>query len=229
MTSGTTLTSTTPVTLSFDNGEGLVFSREISLSDDYVFTIKQGVENKSQAAVSLIPYARVQRQDTPVVAGFYVFFEGMLGVQDGTLTEAKYDDVAEEDGKISKDSKGGWIAFTDKYWATALIPDQSRALTSTYQHFKIGNRDAYQVDWLGKEAVTVAPGSATSTTDHIYAGAKIVNSMYTIGEKYGIDKFDLMIDWGWFYFLTKPMYKLLHFANSFLGNFGLAILSSRCW
>lgn len=224
VSSGSTLTGTTPVTLSFDNGEGLVFTREISLSDDYVFTIKQGVENKSGAPVSLIPYARVQRQDTPSVAGFYVFFEGLLGVQDGTLTEAHYSDVAEEGGKITKESKGGWVAFTDKYWATALIPDQTRNLTSTYQHFKIGARDAYQVDWLAREALTLAPGSATSTTDHIYAGAKIVNSMYAIGEKYNIDKFDLMIDWGWFYFLTKPMYKLLHFANSFLGNFGLAIL-----
>ena len=224
LASGSALTATTPVTLTFDNGEGLVFSREISLSDDYVFTIKQSVENKSQAPVSLVPYARVQRQDTPHVQGFYVFFEGMLGVQDGTLTEAKYHDVAKDDGKITKDSKGGWIAFTDKYWATALIPDQTRNLTSTYQHFKIGERDAYQVDWLSKDAITVAPGSSTSTTDHIYAGAKIVNSMYAIGEKYGIDKFDLMIDWGWFYFLTKPMYKLVHFAYGFLGNFGLAIL-----
>lgn len=224
VSSGTALTADSPVTLSWDNGEGLVFTRTISLSDTYVFTIKHGIQNKSAAAVSLIPYARVQRQDTPQVAGYYVFFEGMLGVQNGSLTEAKYHDVAKEDGKLVKDSKGGWVAFTDKYWATALIPDQSRALTSTYQHFKIGERDAYQVDWLGKEAVTVGPGAATELTDHIYAGAKIVNSMYAIGEKYGIDKFDLMIDWGWFYFLTKPMYKLVHFANGFLGNFGLAIL-----
>lgn len=224
LASGTTLTPTTPVTLSWDNGEGLVFSREISLSDNFVFSIKHGIENKSGAAVSLIPYARVQRQDTPQVAGYYVFFEGMLGVQDGALTEAHYSDVAEEGGKIVKDSKGGWLAFTDKYWATALIPDQTRALTSTYQHFKTGNRDAYQVDWLAKEAVTAAPGSVTTLTDHIYAGAKIVNSMYAIGEKYGIDKFELMIDWGWFGFLTKPMYQLLHWAKGIMGNFGLAIL-----
>ena len=104
LASGSALTATTPVTLTFDNGEGLVFSREISLSDDYVFTIKQSVENKSQAPVSLVPYARVQRQDTPHVQGFYVFFEGMLGVQDGTLTEAKYHDVAKDDGKITKDA-----------------------------------------------------------------------------------------------------------------------------
>jgi YidC/Oxa1 family membrane protein insertase len=224
LASGTTLTQATPVTLTWDNGAGLVFTREISLSDDYVFSIKHGVENKTGAAVSLVPYARAQRQDTPNVAGYYVFFEGMLGVQDGALTEAHYSDVAEADGKITKDSTGGWLAFTDKYWATALIPDQKRVVTSTYQHFKIGERDAYQVDWLGKEAVTIAPGTVATLTDHIYAGAKIVNSMYTIGEKLGIDKFELMIDWGWFGFLTKPMYKLLHLANSIMGNFGLAIL-----
>jgi YidC/Oxa1 family membrane protein insertase len=224
LASGTTLTPTTPITLSWDNGEGLVFTREISLSDTYVFSVKHGVENKSAAAVSLIPYSRVQRQDTPVVAGFYVFFEGLLGVQDGALTEAGYGDVADEGGKIVKDSKGGWLAFTDKYWATALIPDQTRALTNTYQHFKVGTRDAYQVDWMAKEAITVAPGTVSTLTDHIYAGAKIVNSMYAIGEKYGVDKFDLMIDWGWFGFLTKPMYQLLHWAKGIMGNFGLAIL-----
>ncbi len=221
---GSTLTAATPVTLTWDNGEGLLFKREISISDDYVFNMKHEVENKSTAPVSLIPYARVQRQDTPVVAGFYVFFEGLLGVQDGKLTEAGYSDVADDNGKITVDAKGGWLAFTDKYWATALIPDQNRNLASTYQHFKVGARDAYQVDWLAKDALTIAPGTATSLTDHVFAGAKVVNSMYAIGEKYGIDKFDLMIDWGWFGFLTKPMYQLLHWANGIMGNFGLAIL-----
>lgn len=224
LASGSTLSASTPVTLSWNNGEGLVFKRVISLSDQYVFTVKHEVENKSPAPVSLIPYARVQRQDTPKTEGFYVFFEGLLGVQDGVLTEAGYSDVSDEGGKIVKDGKGGWLAFTDKYWATALIPDQARSVTSTYQHFKVGARDAYQVDWLAKDALTIAPGTVGITTDHVFAGAKIVNSMYAIGEKLGIDKFDLMIDWGWFGFLTKPMYQLLHWAKGIVGNFGLAIL-----
>jgi YidC/Oxa1 family membrane protein insertase len=224
LSSGSTLSADTPVTLGWNNGAGLLFKRTISLSDQYVFTMKHEIENTSAAAVSMIPYARVQRQDTPKTEGFYVFFEGLLGVQDGVLTEAHYTDVAEEGGKVVSDSKGGWLAFTDKYWATALIPDQTRALTSTYQHFKIGTRDAYQVDWLAKDALTIAPGTVASLTDHVFAGAKIVNSMYAIGEKLGVDKFDLMIDWGWFGFLTKPMYQLLHWANGIMGNFGLAIL-----
>jgi YidC/Oxa1 family membrane protein insertase len=221
---GAKLTTDTPVTLSFDNGEGLVFTREISLSNQYVFNVKHGIENKSGAAVSLIPYARAQRQDTPVTAGYYVFFEGLLGVQDGALTEAHYADVADEGGKIVKDSKGGWLAFTDKYWATALIPDQNRNFTSTYQHFKVGDRDAYQVDWLAKDAMTVTPGSIATLEDRVFAGAKIVQTMDAVGEKYAVDKFDLMIDWGWFKFLTQPMYYLLHWAKGIMGNFGLAIL-----
>lgn len=224
LASGSTLSASTPVTLSWDNGEGLVFKRVISLSDQYVFTVKHEIENKSPAPVSLIPYARVQRQDTPKTEGFYVFFEGLLGVQDGVLTEAGYSDVSDDGGKIVKDGKGGWLAFTDKYWATALIPDQTRSVTSTYQHFKVGARDAYQVDWLAKDALTVTPGTVGTMTDHVFAGAKIVNSMYAIGEKLGVDKFDLMIDWGWFGFLTKPMYQLLHWAKGIMGNFGLAIL-----
>jgi len=224
LTSGTALSAATPVTLSWDNGQGLVFRREISLSDQYVFAVKHEIENKSSVPVSLIPYARVQRQDTPVTEGFYVFFEGLLGVQDGVLTEAGYGDVSDEGGKIVKDGTGGWLAFTDKYWATALMPDQTSSVTSTYQHFKIGARDAYQVDWLARDALTVAPGTVGTMTDHVFAGAKVVNSMYAIGEKLGIDKFDLMIDWGWFGFLTKPMYQLLHWAKGIVGNFGLAIL-----
>ncbi len=221
---GATLTETTPVTLTFDNGEGLVFRRQISLTHDYVFNVTHAIENKSGTALSLIPYARAQRQDTPTVAGFYVFFEGMLGVQDGKLAEVHYSDVAEEGGKVVNQSTGGWTAFTDKYWATALIPDQTRAVTSTYQHFKIGARDAYQVDWLAKDALTISPGSVGTFEDRIYSGAKIVQNIDAAGKAYGIDKFELMIDWGWFKFLTVPMYMLLHWAKGIVGSFGLAIL-----
>jgi YidC/Oxa1 family membrane protein insertase len=221
---GAKLTAETPITLSFDNGAGLIFKRTISLTNDYLLNVKHDIENRTQAAVSVVPYARAQRQDTPKTAGYYVFFEGMLGVQDEALTEAGYSKVADDNGKITKDSKGGWLAFTDKYWATALIPDQTRSFTNTYQHFKVGARNAYQVDWLAKDAVTIAPGTIGSTTDHVYAGAKIVQTIDDVDAKLGIDKFELMIDWGWFKFLTQPMYYLLHWAKSIMGNFGLAIL-----
>jgi YidC/Oxa1 family membrane protein insertase len=213
-----------PVSLTWDNGEGLVFSREISLSDGYVFTIKQSVENKTSKAVSLLPYAGIQRQDTPPVAGWMAFFEGLLGVQNGKLTEAKYSDVAKEGGKIENESTGGWLGFTDKYWSTALIPNPARPVISTYQHMKIGQRDAYQAGYLSKEPLVVQPGTTGSYEDHVFAGPKLVDTINAIGAKYKLDRFDLMIDWGWYGPLTKFMFWLLHTAQGFVGSFGAAIL-----
>ncbi len=221
---GATLSADKPVVLTWDNGEGLIFKREISITDDYVFNVKQVVENKSANAVSLIPYARVQRQDTPLVAGYFSFFEGLLGVQNGKLQEVKYTAVADDDGKVEIDSNGGWLGFTDKYWATALIPDQKLANKATYQHFKMGTRDAYQADYLAKDPITIAAGSTGIFEDNLFAGAKIVGTVERVGTRLGIDKFDLMIDWGWFKFLTKPMFYLIEWAKGIMGNFGLAIL-----
>ena len=213
-----------PVTLTWDNGEGLLFKREISLTDQYVFNVKQTVENKTNASISLLPYARVQRQDTPVVAGWYVFFEGLLGVQNGKLVEAHYSDVAKPGGKVENESAGGWLGFTDKYWATALIPDTKSFVKSTYQHFKVGERDAYQTDYLAKDAIAVPAGGVATYEDHVFAGAKVVDTIENVGTKYNLDKFDLMIDWGWFKPITKPMFYLLQFVQRIVGNFGVAIL-----
>jgi YidC/Oxa1 family membrane protein insertase len=222
--SGTALGEDKPVILTWDNGEGLLFKREITITDDYVFTVKQTVENKSANPVSLIPYARVQRQDTPKIEGYFSFFEGLLGVQNGKLQEVKYADVADEGGKVEIETTGGWLGFTDKYWATALIPDQKLESKSTYQHFKMGARDAYQTDYLAKNPVTIAAGATGTFEDHIFAGAKVVGTIEKVGERFGIDKFDLMIDWGWFKFLTQPMFYLIEWAKGIMGNFGLAIL-----
>ena len=221
---GAKLTEEAPLVLTWDNGEGLVFRREISISDDYVFTVRQIIDNRTQAAVSLLPYARIQRQDTPKIEGYFSFFEGLLGVQNGALQEVHYSDVAEDGGKVVNESKGGWLGFTDKYWGTALIPDQARDITSTYQYFKVGDRDAYQTDYLAKQPLTVAPGSTGVLEDHIFAGAKIVGTIDKVGEKFGIDNFSFMIDWGWFWFLTQPMFYLMEFCKGIMGNFGLAIL-----
>lgn len=221
---GAKLTETTPVVLTWDNGEGLTFRREISISDIYVINVRQIVENHMATPAYLLPYARVQRQDTPHVAGNWVFFEGALGVQNGKLTETHYKDLAKEGGKLELPSTGGWLGFTDKYWATALIPSQSAEMTQTFQHFKTGDRDSYQVDYRSTQPVTVAPGASAVLEDHVYAGAKVVEIIKTVGEKLKVEKFDLMIDWGWFGPLTRAMYWLLEHAKGLLGNFGLAIL-----
>lgn len=221
---GAVLSDGKDVTLSWDNGEGLVFRRTISVSDEYLFTVTQTVENKTGAAVTLLPYGRIQRQDTPAVAGFWVFFEGLLGVFDTKLEEVHYSDLAEGTEPLRYDSTGGWIGFTDKYWAAALIPDQSAAVTATFTHMNLAGRDVYQTDYLAKDPLSVPAGGAATYRDQLFAGAKVVKTIDAIGEKYGIDNFDLMIDWGWFYFLTKPFFYLLDYLKGLVGNFGVAIL-----
>ncbi len=221
---GAVLTDANPVVLSWDNGGGLVFLRKIEISDEYVFTVTQTVENKSPTAVALIPYARIQRQDTPTVAGFWVFFEGMIGWLGDGLQEIHYSDVAEAKEATRIDSTGGWLGFTDKYWAATIIPDQSKAVTTSFLHVKSGARDLYQTDYLAKDALVIQPGTSASYQDRLFAGAKVVKTIDAVEAKFGIAGFDYMVDWGWFYFLTKPFFYLLDFLKGLVGNFGIAIL-----
>lgn len=221
---GAVLSEGNPVTLTWDNGEGLTFSRKIEVSDQYLFTVTQTVENKSAAAVAMIPYARIQRQDTPVVSGYWVFFEGMLGWLDGSLQEIHYSDVAEQTEPDRRDTTGGWIGFTDKYWAATIIPDQARPVTASFLHTKLDSRNLYQTDYLAKDALVVQPGQSASATDRLFAGAKVVSTINAIESLYQIQGFNYMIDWGWFYFLTKPFFYLLDWIKGIVGNFGVAIL-----
>jgi YidC/Oxa1 family membrane protein insertase len=221
---GAKLTETTPMVLTWDNGEGQVFRREIAISEDYVFTVRQIVDNRSDKPVALLPYARVQRQGTPKVEGYFSFFEGMLGVQNEKLVELHYSDMKDDAVKQETPARGGWLGFTDKYWATSLIPEQARDIKSTFQYINQSGRDAYQVDYVAVEPLVVAAGSTGLYEDHLFAGAKIVSTIDKVGEKYKIGKFDLMIDWGWFKILTQPMFYLMEWAKGLLGNFGLAIL-----
>jgi YidC/Oxa1 family membrane protein insertase len=217
-----------PVTLTWDNGEGLVFTRTISVDDPYLFGVRQEVQNKTANPVSLLPYARVQRQGTPKIDGIYVLFEGLIGVLDGKLQEIHYSDLKDadraDDKRIVKDATGGWMGFTDKYWATALIPDPAASIAASFQHMVQNGSDIYQSDYIGKTAITVPPGGTGTYEDRLFAGAKVFQIINAIGEKYKLDNFDLMIDWGWFWFLTKPLFSLLEYIKSFVGNFGVAIL-----
>ncbi len=222
--SGATLGVGQPVTLTWDNGAGLTFTRQIALDDQYVFSVTQSVKNATQTPVTLMPYARIQRQDTPKVAGFWVFYEGMLGYLGDKLQEVKYAAAAKDSEPTKVDSTGGWLGFTDKYWAAALIPDQSRAISTTFQHQMMDGRDIYQTDYLSRDPLVVQAGASASYRDELFAGAKVVKTIQAIGDKYKIKKFDLMIDWGWFEFITKPMFLLLEFIKGIVGNFGIAIL-----
>jgi YidC/Oxa1 family membrane protein insertase len=213
-----------PVTLTYDNGQGLIFRRIFSVDPQYMFTLRQEVENRSGTPVSLFPYARVQRQGTPLVQGVYVLHEGLVGVLGGSLKEITYAGMKDQPDPDATPSQGGWLGITDKYWAVALVPDQAAEIVGTFRHTLNGALDVYQADYLNKAPITVAPGSTGATESRVFAGAKVVETITDYGKTLNIDRFDLLIDWGWFYFITKPMFWALHAIKGWVGNFGLAIL-----
>ena len=226
---GGTLTPTSPVTLVWDNGQGVVFRRTIRVDENFLFTTTDEVENKTGAEVRLHPYARVFREGTPKIEGFVVQHEGLIGVLgDSGLQEITYADVQKDGG--SKDFNkitGGWLGFTDKYWASALIPDQTavyRGSLRVIQKKAASARESFQADYI-QDAVSVPAGAKKAVEQRLYAGAKHVKVIEAYQAKYNIKKFDLMIDWGWFYFITKPMWHLLDWLYKLLGNFGFAILA----
>ena len=211
-----------PVTLTWDNGENLRFSRTVALDENYMFTVTQRVENTSDEPVTLHPYGLISRWGTPETLGFFILHEGPIGVLDGTLEEIDYDDLR-EDGPIELSSQGGWLGITDKYWLASLVPDQESDLVANFRHYLAEGQDRYQVDYL-RPAMTVAPGQRVEVTDRLFAGAKEVNLLDAYANEYGIPLFDRAVDFGWFYFLTKPIFHILHFFYQLLGNYGLAIL-----
>ncbi|MGQ4274769.1 membrane protein insertase YidC [Terrihabitans sp. B22-R8] len=217
-----TLTPDTPVNLRWDNGAGLTFHRTIAVDRDYMFTVTDRVENAGAAAVTLHPYALVSRQGRPKVAGYYILHEGLLGyLGNEGLKEIKYDDL-EEDGTQSFQPNGGWLGITDKYWATAIIPPQNEQLTARFAATP-GQVPLYQADYL-LAGRTIEPGASAEVAGRLFAGAKETRIINTYQDNLNIPSFDLMIDWGWFYFLTKPMFWLIDFFYHLVGNFGVAIL-----
>jgi len=226
--SADTLTTKTPVTLSWDNGAGLTFKIEMAIDNDYLFTVKQSVTNNSGQPVKLLPWSRIRRDYKPQVAGYYVLFEGLYGVADGTLKEMKYDDTKSEGDKkgglaFEYTGAGGWAGITDKYWLAALIPDQTVPQTVNFRHID-DHGDRYQVDYLTQEPETVAPGATSTLGSHVFAGAKIVHLLDRYQDELGLPHFDKAVDFGWFYFLTKPIFFAIDYLYGLIGNFGLAIM-----
>ena len=221
------LTPATPVVLSWDNGQGLVFRRTISIDDRYMFAIKETVDNKGEQAASVFPYALISRHGKPKTDGYAVLHEGLLGiVGDSRIIELTYDGV-EKETKATKLVEGtsGWLGFTDKYWATAIVPAQDEPFKARFSaNGPQGTNRIYQTDLL-ENIHTIAPGaSADVTTTRLFAGAKEILTIDGYQVQYGIKNFDLMIDWGWFYFITKPLFKLIDLIYKWVGNFGVAIL-----
>ncbi|OKH88858.1 membrane protein insertase YidC [Thalassospira sp. TSL5-1] len=219
-----TLSPEKPVTLTWDNGQGLIFKRTISIDDNYMFSVKQSVTNNSGKSVSLYPYGLISRRGLPHTSGYYILHEGPIGVIDGSLKEISYKDLMEDDGTVSEKSTGGWVGITDKYWLVALAPANDESLTARFSHHMANNTDKFQADYLGA-ARTVANGESTSTESHMFAGAKEYKLLEAYSEQYNIKLFDRAIDFGWFWFLTIPFFQILQWINHVIGNFGLSILA----
>lgn len=216
------LSADRPLVLTWENGAGLTFRRTITVDQDYMFTVYDEVENATEQPVSLFPYGRVARVGTPDILGFFILHEGPLGVFDETLMEVDYDDLQETPSqKVS--STGGWIGFTDKYWLTVIAPEQDKSIEAEFTHRASGS-DTYQTSFRTQEAVIIPAGSSAGSKTYLFAGAKEVELLDGYAENLGLTRFDLAIDFGWFYFLTKPFFYSLIWLQGILGNFGLAIL-----
>ena len=214
------------ITLKWNNGENITFYQDISIDDSFMITVNQRVENNSNNSITLYPYGLIRRAGEPKTIDFFVLHEGPLGVFDGTLSEKSYGDLTEAGKKginIKPNETGGWIGLTDKYWLTALLPDQNEKYNFTYRKLN-SNGGQYQTDFLGK-AVTIPSNSKGEFLSRTFAGAKRLALFDDYEERFNIKHFDLAIDFGWFYFLTKPFFYALSWANDYLGNFGLAILA----
>jgi YidC/Oxa1 family membrane protein insertase len=231
---GKTLTPTQPVTLTWDNGAGLVFKRVVAVDDKYMFTITDSVVNAGAAPATVQPYGLILRHGRPNVAGYSVLHEGFVGVITGAgasqvaltlpVQEVTYAAIEKDTGRLrAYKGDGGWLGFTDKYWGSAVIPDQTAPIEARFSASGTVQPVDYQADFLGKEQ-TVAPGASFETTTRVFAGAKEVSTIDNYESSLGIKKFSLMIDWGWFWMITKPMFQLLDAIYKVVGNFGVAIL-----
>ena len=223
------LTPETPVTLRWDNSAGLVFERVLRVDDNYLFTTTQRVINNTDNPVTLHPYALVSRLNRKENAAFYILHEGPTGVLNKILKEYSFQKMRKE-GKdnpnglnVTENSTGGWLGITDKYWLTALIPDQQQAIEARYNYRLRDTADRFQVDYLGPERQVPAKGQIEDTS-HFFAGAKEVKLIDRYEKQLGVERFDRAIDFGWFYFLTKPFFFALDFLGKKIGNFGLAIM-----
>jgi YidC/Oxa1 family membrane protein insertase len=212
-----------PVKLFWTNSQGITFEKIISLDENYLFNVDQRVINNSDRSFDLFPFGLSKRQGIPEMQNFFILHEGPISITDGVLEEYDYDDL-KENKKIKHTSIGGWIGITDKYWQTAIIPNQNEPIHQTYSYSFSENVDNFQTDIVG-EKIAVSNGASISHNFKLFAGPKIVSVIDTYMEEYGIQEFDRSVDFGWFYFLTKPIFNVLQFVFGYVGNFGWSIIA----
>jgi YidC/Oxa1 family membrane protein insertase len=227
---GTTLTPETPVTVRWDNGAGLIFRRTFEIDADYMFTVSQSVENTGTSEVRMAPYGIVARHGRPETVNFFILHEGVVRKSDGTLSEVDYDDMIDLEvlpregaqAEVQEVGANGWIGFTDKYWMTTLIPGDGQPFTSVTKY--VASPDIYQTE-ARLPTMTIAPGGTADVSTKLFAGAKEWEAIRNYQNEKNIEGFVDSIDWGWFYFLTKPIFVALHWLNAFIGNMGWAIIA----
>ncbi|HEX9586168.1 MAG TPA: membrane protein insertase YidC [Bradyrhizobium sp.] len=213
-----------PVRLVWQNGEGLEFRRTISVDDKYLFNVRDEVANKGQAAVVLAPYALISRHSPPPTLGYYLLHEGAIGVLgDQGLQEVTYKTL-DDKKRMAFNIGHAWLGFTDKYWAAILLPETSSQLQAEFSASSLGALKTYQADYV-QDAQTIEPGGTATATARLFAGAKEVAILDGYDKALNLDRFDLAIDWGWFRFITKPMFTLIDAIFRWVGNFGVAILA----
>lgn len=215
---GKELTPQSPITLEWNNGQGLKFIRRISVDNNYMFNIEQTVENNTSTNVTLYPYALINRVQSQA-SSTSVVHEGLIGVVNSTLKEVKFKDLDEKEKEDFK-TTGGWAGFTDRYWFSAFIMDNNQAATVKFSNTA---KDTFQADFVG-EPINIAAGTIGTNNVKMFAGAKEIKLLDTYTKQYNIPKFDLAVDFGWYYFLTKPFFYILDFLYNFIGNMGWAIL-----
>ncbi len=191
-----TLSVGSPVTLQYDNGNGQIFKRIISVDENYLFTVTQTVENNGSGDIALFPYSRVTRQETPQTSGFFILHEGPIGVLgDNNLVELSYGDLA-DDSRKDYSSNGGWLGFTDKYWATAVVPTPNTSVNARFSYAAANGRPTYKSSFVAQDPVVVGANQTGSFESHVFAGAKVEEYIDGYEQNLGIDRFELLIDWG---------------------------------
>jgi len=212
-----TLTPSTPIELEWDNKQGLIFNKKIEIDDQYLFKVTESIKNNSGTKVDLFHYSQITRKEKPLVQNFYILHEGLVGVIDESLKEENYDSIQEK--KQSYQGTSGWVGITDKYWLTAIVPQKQEPFNAEFTF-----NDSYKANYILTKPTTVEIGKVATSSAQLFIGAKEVNVIDGYAKSAGINKFDLAIDWGWFYFFTKPLFFIIDYLFRLCGNFGWAIV-----
>ena len=218
LASGRKLTDQTPIKLQWTNPQGIIFEKEISLDDQFLFTINQKIINTTNKKYDFYSYGQIIRNKTPEISNFYILHEGLIADLDGELIEEDYDDIQEK--KFSKTAQNGWLGVGDKYWITSLIPPRGKEFKTTFDYKK-----KYRANFVSTEPLELSANGTIQEEIQVIVAAKRVNVIDGYAESLNINKFDLVIDWGFLYFITKPLFFGIDYFFNLLGNYGLAIIA----